>query len=1687
MNTTFVKSCFVCLLFISLNINDIGACNNLTVSMTLSQNKTCGIPVIVDLGNTSSGSDSGLSTYTWMLDGTPISIPQKGRLNDIKMLTAPGTYRFSLIAKDPSGCIDSAFQIITITTSSPQVKDGTGTYNYEPYWLNCITVSHAPDSFQVILDVGDSAKNFKILWGDGYDTSGALLVKGKAAQHTYDTLGTFEIMIISNNGPCTDTLIGSVVNERQPVAGLIGPRTGTNMGCVPLTVKFKNFSQKVSESTNFIWDMGDTIFSLPGTTYRDSFLHTYYTPHCNTTVKLTAANACGSSVATWNPINAAGIDTARITPLNKDNCDLNTPFRFANSSVDNYCLIPDITHYYWDFGDGTNSGWSTNPSGKTHQYAKIDAYTITLIDSNRCGVDTGYYTLQIDSLPTVFPSVDNNKGCQPFTASFDDKSIGKIDSIHWDFGDTASGPKDTSLLANPSHRYDSLGIFTVVLTVGNNCGNVQDSMEIEVVDGPTSFFDLEEFGCAPFTQTFKNNSTTNFKNETYHWDFGDSTYSTLKNPPSKVYSKAGKYRVTLTISDSCTSHSSALTMEVFETPIVGITKDTSILCEKFNIPFTVTSKHALSHIWRFGDGSPMLNSSDTVVTHLYNNLGSYGVMVIAQNRICYDTIVDSVYINPKPSTAFVTSKDSGCGPMFVSFTNTSSHNGTGTISDMKFIWDQGNGNSNTSRNGSTTYANSLSKDSLYTVTLIGTNTYNCSDTFSRELKVFPIPHVEYATDLTAGCAPFDVGFTNLSYPHDTNTIDVMTFDWDFGNGNSYTGKDTQQTYFAHPTKDTFPNIRLIGFSEHGCTDTFETNLQVFPDPVALFSMDTIDGCNPFDVNFSNYSIPNDTGDISMMSFVWDLGNGDTSHRADTRTTYSGKPLNDSLFFISLIAYSEHNCTDTLWDTAYLRPNPLVDFSIDNPVGCAPLNSDFHAVSNHGWQYTWWINDVYASSGKDPNFTFYGRDLHDSAISIKFTTVSQFGCLGDTISKDIEVYGDPVAQFDENNDSICVPDARQFLNRSINSIRYMWDFGNNDTTSLTNPKYIFNKGSDPYKDTVHNFHLISYSAEGCADTAYGKTTILPYPVSNFTTDVNSGCAPLDVTFSNTSLNYDSISWAFGDGNYSSLAKPTHRYNVNFGDTVFRATITAFYRRCSDTFSAPISVQGPSLPFFQYERVDPCDDGYIQFHNQSINATSYRWDFGDNFGSTQKDPLHLFPTSPYGDTTFNVTLTSVTSSGCENTVTLPVMLRRKMRLEIKDTQLTVCVGQPVQFNNYSIGGVAYFWDFGDNNGTIENNPVHTFENPGSFIYKLIGFDGSGCGDSISSNNTITVVEAPKAAFNYNPPVNVMPSSTFNFIDASISTLPLNYDWTIHDTIPVINKSTLQNPTYTFGDSGWHKVVLIVDNGACSDTAIDSVRVEPHIPIADFTANIDSGCTPVMVQFINNSQYASQYIWKFGDGTSSNDKNPLHAFIFPGYYSISLHVIGPGGEDQLIRKDMIYVKPRPFARFTVTPPLAYLPNAIFVTRNESGNSANFQWNIFDEDWNNVFNTTELAPTFHLYDTGLYTVQLIAYAENECTDTMTKVNDIEVSPRGVVTIPDAFTPDGDGLNDVFIPVSLNLSKKNYIFQVINRWGEVVFESYDPEESWDGTYHGNRAQSGVYAWRFEGQFTSGRMIEKEGIVHLLR
>ena len=237
---------------------------------------------------------------------------------------------------------------------------------------------------------------------------------------------------------------------------------------------------------------------------------------------------------------------------------------------------------------------------------------------------------------------------------------------------------------------------------------------------------------------------------------------------------------------------------------------------------------------------------------------------------------------------------------------------------MNFNWDFGNGTTSNIARPTPTFLAHPSKDTTYSIQVIGTNAFNCVDTAYSSVTVYPNPVANYTVDTSNGCSPLIVNYTNNSIPNDTGSIFIMTFEWSFGNGNASTNVNETQTFLESNTQDTVYNTRLIAISEHGCRDTATSTERVFPFPTSRFTMDSASGCSPFRVNFTNSSSPKDTGSINIMNFKWYFGNGDSTTTRNANSTYIGSPANDSNYLVSLVATSEHECALPLPTRRVLR-------------------------------------------------------------------------------------------------------------------------------------------------------------------------------------------------------------------------------------------------------------------------------------------------------------------------------------------------------------------------------------------------------------------------------------------------------------------------------------------------------------------------------------------------------------------------------------------------------------------------------------------------------------------------------------------------------------------------------------------------------------------------------------------------
>ncbi len=295
--------------------------------------------------------------------------------------------------------------------------------------------------------------------------------------------------------------------------------------------------------------------------------------------------------------------------------------------------------------------------------------------------------------------------------------------------------------------------------------------------------------------------------------------------------------------------------------------------------------------------------------------------------------------------------------------------------------------------------------------------------------------------------------------------------------------------------------------------------------------------------------------------------------------------------------------------------------------------------------------------------------------------------------------------------------------------------------------------------------------------------------------------------------------------------------------------------------------------------------------------------------------------------------------------------------------------------------------------------------------------------------------------------------------------------------------------------HLLQHIIDPGTlCADTAKLAVSVYPQ-PQINFKTDHLSGCLPNFnVQFqAQVSEPNGQYIWDFGDNSLDNgySNNPLHTYNMAGTFSVQLIYISPYGcSDTLYQQSLLTAYPAPAVDFTTEPSIitSLDPTADFINLSPNETGMNWLWDIATLDSAVSYHTEYLFP-----NPGQYPVTLWATNQYGCKSQVTRL--INIQPDHVLYVPNAFTPDSDGLNDIFIPVGDGFLKGNdgqtsgYELNIFNRWGEKVFESHDPAIGWNGRIFngGQPAQGGIYVYSVVYTSLMGRLYTRNGTCCLVR
>jgi YVTN family beta-propeller protein len=547
------------------------------------------------------------------------------------------------------------------------------------------------------------------------------------------------------------------------------------------------------------------------------------------------------------------------------NLSRNITSGYAPISIQFIDFSKNSAEWNWDFGDGNNST-DQNP---VHTYSTAGSYNITLKAINENGTDSIIENIAILAQPEF--SASPTSGKTPLTVGFTDQSIGSPNLWKWDFGDGANSTEK-----NPVHVYNKAGQYPVTLTLNNSgiISSVTKSNYIAVSNGfeapVASFSASSTLGSVPLTVSFADQSSGS--PDSWNWNFGDGKYSFGQNP-EHTYSKAGRYSVSLTASN--TYGSSTLT----KTSYIAISSSLNPPVTNFSaspnsgkVPLTVcfidqSTGSPTSWKWNFGDGN---TSTDRNPVHTYNKKGKYTVVLTTASAGGSDTVQKFTLINVNsgngsiapntgyiiPVTVFLAFPTLGSIPLTVGFTDQS----TGSPTSWK--WNFGDGIISTEKRTVHTY----NKTGLYTVTLTSSNA-NGSNTLIKTSYIavsngFEAPVAAFSTFAASGNAPLTVSFT------DQSTGSPTSWKWNFGDGNTSTDKNPMHTF----DKNGLYSISLSVSNANGSNAVTKSSyIAVSNSLVAAFSAYPTSGSVPLSVNFTDNSIGSPT------SRKWTFGDGNTSN------------------------------------------------------------------------------------------------------------------------------------------------------------------------------------------------------------------------------------------------------------------------------------------------------------------------------------------------------------------------------------------------------------------------------------------------------------------------------------------------------------------------------------------------------------------------------------------------------------------------------------------------------------------------------------------------------------------------------------------------------------------------------------------------------------------------------------------
>ena len=1191
----------------------------------------------------------------------------------------------------------------------------------------------------------------------------------------------------------------------------------------------------------------------------------------------------------------------------------------------------------------------------------------------------------------------------------------------------------------------------------------------------------------------------------WNWDFGDGGSSTSQNP-THVYSLPGNYNITLTIQaqDGSSDFEVKPTyITVFALPVSNFSFVGTACNLPFNAQFSNFSSNGgnMTYAWDFGNGQTSTDFSPTGI--VYNSVGTFDVSLTVSNSTTGCSKDTTITITINDFNGGIAAPDTVCVGSSAQIDNASTPAGT------SWQWNYGDAGVSFSENAAHTYTTA----GPYTITLtVQDATTGCQDVVTQNILVLPLPTPTFTALPVVGCAPLDVTYTNTS-------VGGVDYNWDFGNGTNFNGETPPIVQYS---SNGSYSVSLTMTDAFGCINTTtQANLITVAPVQANFTMDAYNGCSPIDVNFTDASIAPNPGVDPITSWNWNFGNGSTfsGQNPPTQTYTTG------LYSVSLTVTTSNGCmaTVTFIDTIQVGAIDLVDFSYTPINDCAKSDFDFTDLSvisaphdPSEVTYEWDFGDGGSSTDQHPTYNYpIDTGYFDVQLIVDFR-----GCK-DTVTKPQIIFiKAPISRFTASETLFCNPVFPVSVDFTDNSIigaipddaEMFWSWGDGtpdlvlddpdfDDADLGSTTHVFTgPGTYTVQQAIYNY------TTGCEDSTTVmitmSNTVADFTISNDSVCVNSSLSVTDASTSTTNPQFGTYSYDWGDGSVVSGANQIHTYTIpGTYDVILIATNSA---GCADTATVN-GVEVLNLPVAALTASDTsgCVPLGVTYTNNStsqgngVGLESFLWTFSDLTTQTTTDVSQTvnFMHNQLG--TFAVTLVVTDSFGCVSPLaTVSVATSKPNAVFLFDS--IVCNNANYIFQNNSGGysPVTYEWFIdGISEATTTNlngqfnDPESAASNVINHTVMLIATDVNGCLDTAIHNVNVAI---PHADVNYSfngASVNgsgqyVCPPVFASLTDISSSYGNItNWSWTFGNG----NTSIDQNPDNTYVFAGTYSASLtIIDEYGCTDDTVLVDYLTIAGPSADVSVvNVGDQCNPEYEFVADNLVDVFNIEWTLDDGSVVNStSNFTHPYANGTYTPTVIVSDATGCQIPFILPTISVTSNELTAFFESSATVGNVTDLFtFYDMSTSTNSPIVSW-----DWNFDNNTISSNSNVNVDNTwfipGEYPVILTVTDAFGCSDSYA----ITVLIDGEVTIPNVFTPNADGANDLFT-IDYDIFD-GYDIVIINRWGEVMNEIQNHSGTilWDGTnLSGNPASEGVYFYKLIGKTYKGETLKFHGNVTLIR